>query len=107
MTRTFDRREFDELVASLTQPGAAAELGVLAVCLLAAWLVVRLLQGRRSPDGSILFGDRVVDDAPRVDATVAAQAPLHVPAHELHGAKATPPWRAAPRCNGDTGRSAS
>jgi len=61
MARGFDRKELDELVVSLTQPGAAAELAVLAVCLLAAWLVVRLLQGRRLPAGSILFGDRVID----------------------------------------------
>ena len=61
MARSFDRKQLDELVVSLTQPGAAAELAVLAVCLLAAWLVVRLLQGRRVPLGSILFGDRVVD----------------------------------------------
>ena len=61
MTRAFDRRELDELVVSLTQPGAVAELGVLAVCLLAAWLVVRLIQGRRAAPGSILFGERVID----------------------------------------------
>ena len=62
MTRGFDRREFDELVGALTQPGAVAELAVLAVCLLAAWLVVRLLRGAPKPPGaSVLFGDRVVD----------------------------------------------
>ncbi|MEO5880838.1 MAG: mechanosensitive ion channel domain-containing protein [Caldimonas sp.] len=61
MARRFDRQEFDELLAALTRPGAIAELAVLAVCLLAAWLVVRLLQGRREPAGSILFGNRVVD----------------------------------------------
>ena len=62
MTRGFDRREFDELVAALTRPGAAAELALLAVCLLAAWLVVRLLRGAPQPPGaSILFGDRVID----------------------------------------------
>ena len=62
MKRGFDRREFDELVAALTRPGAAAELALLAVCLLAAWLVVRLLRGAPQPPGaSILFGDRVID----------------------------------------------
>jgi small-conductance mechanosensitive channel len=61
MARVFDRKEFNELVVSLTQPGAIAELGVLAVCLLAAWLVVRLMRGRLEPSGSILFGERVID----------------------------------------------
>ncbi len=61
MARSFDTKELDELVASLTRPGAAAELAVLAVCLLAAWLVVRLMQGRQPPAGSILFGERVFD----------------------------------------------
>ena len=61
MARTFDHKQLDELIVSLTQPGAAAELAVLGVCLLAAWLLVRLLQGRWAPTGSILFGDRVID----------------------------------------------
>ena len=62
MTGGFDRRPFDELVVALMQVDAATELAVLAVCLLAAWLVVRLLRGAPKPSGaSILFGDRVVD----------------------------------------------
>ncbi len=61
MARAFDLKEFDELVISLTQRGAVAELGVLVVCLLAAWLVVRLMQGRHASPGSILFGERVID----------------------------------------------
>jgi len=62
MTQGFDRREFDALVAALTGPGAAVEVAVLGVCLLAAWLVVRLLRGApRPPGASILFGDRVLD----------------------------------------------
>ena len=61
MTRSFDIREFDELVLSLTRPGAAAELAVLAACLLAAWGVVRLVRGRTAPSGSILFGENVFD----------------------------------------------
>ena len=62
MTRGFDRKQLDDLVAALTQPSAGAELALLAVCLLAAWLLVRLLRGApRPPGASVLFGDRVVD----------------------------------------------
>ena len=61
MVRAFDVKELDELALSLTRPGAAAELAVLAVCLLAAWGVVRVMQGRSPPSGSVLFGDRVFD----------------------------------------------
>ncbi len=61
MVRTFDVKELDDLALSLTRPGAAAELAVLAVCLLAAWGVARLMRGRTPPTGSILFGERVVD----------------------------------------------
>ncbi|MGZ5277663.1 MAG: mechanosensitive ion channel family protein, partial [Caldimonas sp.] len=61
MARSFDIKEFDELVVSLTRPGAAAELAVLVCCLLAAWLVVRLMRGRAAPPGSILFGENVFD----------------------------------------------
>jgi small-conductance mechanosensitive channel len=62
MTRGFDRKQLDDLVVALTQPSAAAELAVIAVCLLAAWLLVRLLRGApRPPGASVLFGDRVVD----------------------------------------------
>ena len=61
MVRAFDVKELDDLAFSLTRPGAAAELAVLAVCLLAAWGVARLMRGRTAPTGSILFGERVVD----------------------------------------------
>ncbi len=40
---------------------ALVELGVLAACLLAAWGVVRSLQGPEAPRGSIWFGRRIVD----------------------------------------------
>ena len=59
--RSFDARQLDELVRALTQPGAVAELGVLAVCLAAAWVVVRLIRGRYEPTGSVWFGERIVD----------------------------------------------
>jgi small-conductance mechanosensitive channel len=61
MVRSFDVKELDELALSLTRPGAAAELAVLAVCLIAAWAVVRLVRGRTPPVGSILFGEKVFD----------------------------------------------
>jgi small-conductance mechanosensitive channel len=61
MARSFDVKELDELALSLTRPGAVAELAVLAVCLLAAWAVVRLMRGRTPPVGSILFGENVFD----------------------------------------------
>ena len=61
MARSFDLKELDELARSLTSPGAAAELAVLVICLLAAWGVARLMRGRTAPAGSILFGERVFD----------------------------------------------
>ncbi len=61
MAGSFDRREFEELLAALTRPGAVAELGILVACLLVAWLVVRVARGRRKPVASVWFGDYIVD----------------------------------------------
>jgi len=61
MIRHFDIRELDQLAVDLTQPGAAAELGILALCLVVAWVVVRLMRGRAAPADSIWFGNRIVD----------------------------------------------
>jgi small-conductance mechanosensitive channel len=61
MTHHFDIRELDQLALDLTQPGAAAELGILVLCLVAAWAVVRLLRGRSPPTDSVWFGSRIVD----------------------------------------------
>ena len=61
MIRRFDIRELDQLALDLTRPGAAAELGVLTLCLVAAWVVVRLVRGRAAPAGSVWFGNRIVD----------------------------------------------
>ncbi len=61
MARSFDRRELEELLAALTRPGAAAELGILVVCLALAWLVVRLARGRSKPVASVWFGEHIVD----------------------------------------------
>lgn len=59
MIRPFDSRELGELVVALTRPGI--ELGILAACLLGAWLVVRLIRGRAKPVLSVWFGDHIVD----------------------------------------------
>jgi small-conductance mechanosensitive channel len=61
MTRTLDAREFDDLLLALTRPAALTELAVLAGCLVAAWIVVRLLRGRSPPVASVWFGERIVD----------------------------------------------
>ena len=61
MARSFDRRELEELLAALTQPGIVAELAILAACLGLAWLVVRLARGRSKPVASVWFGDYIVD----------------------------------------------
>ena len=53
--------ELGRLVASLTRPSVLGEAGALLGCLLAAWLLVRLLRGRAPQPGSIWFGDGVVD----------------------------------------------
>jgi small-conductance mechanosensitive channel len=61
MTRTLDTTELNDLLDSLLQPTALAELGVLAGCLGLAWLIVRVLRGRVAATGSIWFGERIVD----------------------------------------------
>ena len=59
--RTLDGHELNELLHALAQPAALAEGGVLAGCLLAAWLIVRVLRGRKLHVASVWFGDRIVD----------------------------------------------
>ena len=61
MTRTLDTTELNDLLGSLTNPTALAELGVLVGCLLLAWAIVRLLRGRAPTAGSIWFGERIID----------------------------------------------
>jgi small-conductance mechanosensitive channel len=61
VTRSFDAQALAELARSLLQPGAAAELGVLALCLAVAWGVVRVVQGRVSTVDSVWLGKRIVD----------------------------------------------
>ena len=60
-SQRFDWRELDDLLRAFASPGVASELGVLAVCLGAAYLVVWLLRGRDRPAGSVWFGDRLFD----------------------------------------------
>ena len=54
-------KDLNDLLGSLTEPGALIELAVLAGCLALAWVVVRLIRGPQSPEGSIWFGRRIVD----------------------------------------------
>jgi small-conductance mechanosensitive channel len=61
MTNSLSPQDLNELLGSLTQPGALIELAVLAGCLTLAWGIVRLVRGRESPEGSIWFGRRIVD----------------------------------------------
>ncbi|HLL12769.1 MAG TPA: mechanosensitive ion channel protein, partial [Rubrivivax sp.] len=56
--------ELLRLVHSLVKPAALIELALVAGCLLLAWLVVLALRGRRPVgQGSIWFGDRILDGA--------------------------------------------
>ncbi|MEP6873087.1 MAG: mechanosensitive ion channel domain-containing protein [Burkholderiales bacterium] len=61
MANALDANDLNELLGSLTQPGALTEVAVLAGCLALAWAIVRLVRGPRSPEGSIWFGRRIVD----------------------------------------------
>ncbi len=61
MIGPFDLRELQELVADLVRPGVVAELAILAGCLVAALIVVRLIRGRDRPVGSVWFGRRAFD----------------------------------------------
>jgi small-conductance mechanosensitive channel len=54
-------QDLNDLLGSLTQPGALVELAVLGGCLALAWGIVRLIRGTESPEGSIWFGRRIVD----------------------------------------------
>ncbi|MBC7939238.1 MAG: mechanosensitive ion channel, partial [Chitinophagaceae bacterium] len=53
--------DFGRLVGALLKPTALIELGLIAVCLLAAWALVRLWRGPLPRPESIWFGDDVVD----------------------------------------------
>ena len=53
--------DLGRLLHALLQPTALIELGVIAGCLGAAWLVVRLVRGREPRRGSMWYGRGVVD----------------------------------------------
>jgi small-conductance mechanosensitive channel len=56
--------DLDAWLAALTRPGVLIELAVLAACLAAAWLLVRLARVALDPQqrpSSIWFGTRIVD----------------------------------------------
>jgi small-conductance mechanosensitive channel len=61
VTRNLDNTELQDLIAGLLQPTALMELGVLALCLGLAWLIVRLLRGTPPIDAPIWFGRRGID----------------------------------------------
>ena len=61
MSRPFDPQELKELVIEFSRPGIVAELAILVGCLVAAWIVVRLIRGRSRPVGSVWFGNRIFD----------------------------------------------
>jgi small-conductance mechanosensitive channel len=50
-----------QLWAALTRPTALIEAGVIVGCLALAWIVVRLMRGSAPREGSIWFGERIVD----------------------------------------------
>jgi small-conductance mechanosensitive channel len=59
--RPFDGRELEQLAADLLRPGVVAELAILAGCLVASWIVVRLIRGNDRPAVSVWFGNRIFD----------------------------------------------
>jgi small-conductance mechanosensitive channel len=61
MIRPFDIRDLGQLALDLIRPAAGAELGVLILCLIVAWVVVRLVRGPTVPQDSVWFGRRIVD----------------------------------------------
>jgi small-conductance mechanosensitive channel len=54
---------FDEWLTAVVQPSALIELGVLVVCVLLVWVVVRLLRrvSGNTDKHSIVFGETIVD----------------------------------------------
>jgi small-conductance mechanosensitive channel len=61
MSTTPNTNSLNDLLSLLTQPSALIELGVLVVCLLLAWGLVRLIRGHQVPPASIWLGQNIVD----------------------------------------------
>jgi len=61
MTRTLSAEELGQWLQALLRPTALVELAVFLGCLLLAWLAVRVLRGTDRLQGSIWFGQRIVD----------------------------------------------
>jgi small-conductance mechanosensitive channel len=61
MTSALTAAELERLLAALLEPTALIELAVLAVCLVAAWALVRLLRGATTRPGSVWFGESLFD----------------------------------------------
>src|SRR5712691_5867631 len=61
MSRPLTATELRDLADSLVRPSAATEMGLVAVCLALAWVVVRLLRGTQAKPASVLFGRQIVD----------------------------------------------
>ncbi len=61
MDRAPTADELGKLINALLQRDSIVEIGVVLICLVAAWAMVRLLRGAQAQPGSILFGDAVYD----------------------------------------------
>jgi small-conductance mechanosensitive channel len=61
MTRTLSADELLQLLQGLVKPTALIELAVVLGCLLAAYLLLRVLRGKLSEPGSIWLGHSTVD----------------------------------------------
>ena len=60
-TQILNASELNDLLGSLTAPGALLELSVLAGCLALAWALVRAIRGAETPEASIWFGRHIFD----------------------------------------------
>jgi small-conductance mechanosensitive channel len=60
-TQILNASQLNDLLASLTAPGALLELSVLAGCLALAWALVRAIRGAETPEASIWFGRHIFD----------------------------------------------
>ena len=63
LARPLTAAELGQLIDALLKPTALIEGAIVLGCLLLAWLVTLGLRGRRLPQQSTLFGDRLIDGA--------------------------------------------